>query len=261
MIRGMARAARALEREDLALSATRALDLIRSKLWHGGRLLATYMDGRAHLNAYLDDYVYLVDAILELQQVRFRSDELALAQQLLEVVLQHFADRDAGGFYFTSDDHEALIHRSKVFGDDATPAGLGVAARVLLRFGHLLGEPRYLAAAESTLRAAWPALEKYPQAHVSLLGALEELLSPAEVIVLRGEARTIDGWRRHLARVYAPQRLVLAIPADVPHLPAALADKTPRAAPVAYICRGSSCSAPLDSLEALTEQLHPAGVD
>jgi uncharacterized protein YyaL (SSP411 family) len=260
MIRGMAVAARALEREDLELSATRALDLTREKLWRGERLLATYMEGRAHLNAYLDDYVYLADAILELQQVRFRSDELALAQRLLEVVLEHFADDAAGGFYFTSDDHETLIHRSKIFGDDAAPAGNGIAARVLLRLGHLLAEPRYLAAAESTLRAAWPALEKHPQGHVSLLGALEELLTPAEIIVLRGEARTIEGWRRHLARMYAPQRMVLAVPADAAGLPAALAEKTPRASPVAYICRGSTCSAPLDSLDALTEQLQPAGV-
>jgi len=218
------------------------------------------MDGRAHLNAYLDDYVYLADAILELQQVRFRSDELALAQQLMEVVLQHFAD-SAGGFYFTSDDHEALMFRTKAFADDATPAGNGVAARVLLRLGHLLAEPRYLVAAERTLRAGWPALEKYPQAHVSLLGALEELLSPGEIVVLRGEARTIEGWRRDLARVYAPRRLVLAIPTDAAGLPPALADKTPRASPVGYICRGSSCSAPLDSLDALSEQLNPGGVD
>jgi uncharacterized protein YyaL (SSP411 family) len=258
MIRGMAVAARALAREDLAVSATRALDFIGATLWRKGRLLATAMDGRAHLNAYLDDYVYLADAILELQQVRFRADELVFAQQLLEVVLQHFADDAAGGFYFTSDDHEALIHRSKVFGDDATPSGNGIAARMLLRFGHLLGEPRYLAAAERTLRAAWAAITQYPQGHVSLLGALEELLSPPEILVLRGEARTIEGWRLELAKIYAPHRMVLAIPADAADLPPALADKTPRAGPVAYICRGSTCSAPLDSLDALTEQLQPA---
>ena len=260
LIRGLAVAARALARDDLAVCAGRALDFIRATLWREGRLLAAYMDGRAHLNAYLDDYVYLADAILELQQVRFRSDELALAQQLMEVVLQHFAD-SAGGFYFTSDDHEALMFRTKAFADDATPAGNGVAARVLLRLGHLLAEPRYLVAAERTLRAGWPALEKYPQAHVSLLGALEELLSPGEIVVLRGEARTIEGWRRDLARVYAPRRLVLAIPTDAAGLPPALADKTPRASPVGYICRGSSCSAPLDSLDALSEQLNPGGVD
>ena len=255
MIRGMAVAARALTREDLAASATRALDFIRATLWRDGRLLATAMESRAHLNAYLDDYVFLADAILELQQVRFRAAELAFARQLLEVVLRHFADDAAGGFYFTSDDHELLIHRSKVFGDDATPSGNGIAARTLLRFGHLLAEPRYLAAAERTLRAAWTGLTQYPPGHVSLLAALEELLTPPEIVVLRGEARTIEGWRLALAGSYAPHRVVLAIPTDVADLPAALADKTPRAGPVAYVCRGSTCSAPLDSLEVLVEQL------
>jgi uncharacterized protein YyaL (SSP411 family) len=255
MIRGLAVAARALAEDEFAVAATRALDFIRGQLWRDGRLLVTSMEGRAHLNAYLDDYVYLADAILELQQVRFRPGELQFAQALMEVVLQHFADASAGGFFFTSDDHETLIHRSKVLSDDATPAGNGIGARVLLRLGYLLGEPRYLAAAEGTVRAAWPALQKWPQAHMSLLGALEELLTPPEIVILRGEARTIDGWRRELAQVYAPHRLLLAIPADTPDLPAALADKTARAAPVAYLCRGSSCSAPLDSLAALREAL------
>ena len=255
MIRGLAIAARALGRGELGESATRALDFIRGTLWRDGRLLATSMAGRAHLNAYLDDYVYLVDAVLELQQLRFASGELEFARQLLEAVLQHFPDPEAGGFFFTSDDHEALIHRSKVFGDDATPSGNGIAARVLLRMGHLLGEPRYLSAAERTLRAAWPALAQHPQAHVSLVSALEELLDPPEIVILRGEARTIEGWRLELARQYAPRRVVLAIAAQTPDLPPALADKTSRAAPVAYVCRGSSCAAPVDSLEALTEQL------
>jgi uncharacterized protein len=255
MIRGMAIAARALGHDELGESAGRALDFIRGTLWRDGRLLATSMAGRAHLNAYLDDYVYLVDAVLELQQLRFAGDELEFARQLLEAVLEHFPDREAGGFFFTSADHEALIHRSKVLGDDATPSGNGVAARVLLRMGHLLGEPRYLTAAERTLRAAWPALVQHPQAHVALLNALEELLHPPEIVILRGAPPAIEGWRRELARPFAPRRLVLAIPADAPDLPPALADKAPRAGPVAYVCRGSTCSAPLDSLEALLAEL------
>ena len=255
LIRGLAIAARALGRDELADAAAGILGFIRAALWRDGRLRATFMEGRAHLNAYLDDYVYLADAILELQQVRFAADELALARELIELVLRHFADHVGGGFFFTADDHETLILRSKTFSDDATPAGNGIAARVLLRLGYLLAEPRYLAAAERTLRAAWPALVQYPQAHISLLGALEELLDPPQIVILRGEARTIDGWRRELARRYAPQRLVLAIPADTPDLPPALADKTPRAGPVGYLCRGSSCSPPVDSLESLIEQL------
>ena len=72
-IRGLAVAARALAREELAEAATRALEFIRRELWRDGRLLATSMEGRSHLNAYLDDYVFLIDALIELQQVRFSA--------------------------------------------------------------------------------------------------------------------------------------------------------------------------------------------
>jgi uncharacterized protein YyaL (SSP411 family) len=264
MIRGMAVASRALQREDLAQSATRALDFIRNTLWRHGRLFAAYKDGHAHLNAYLDDYVFLADAILELQQTRFRSDELAFARQLLEVVIEHFTDPVSGGFFFTSDDHEKLIYRSKSFSDEATPAGNGIAAFVLQRMGHLLGESRYLAAAEKTLRASWRLVEKYPHAHMSVLGALEELLDPPEIIILRGERKQITTWASELARLYAPRRIVLAVPADAGGLPAALAEKTPPAktetdGTVAYICRGSTCSAPLHSLSGLLSRLR-AGI-
>ena len=254
MIRGMAIAARTLDRPDLADSATRALDFIRATLWREGRLLATYKDGRAHLNAYLDDYVYLADAVLELQQVRFRSDELAFARELVDVVMEHFTDSD-GGFFFTSDDHETLIHRSKSFSDDATPAGNGIAAFALQRLGHLLGDSRYLAAAEKTLRAAAPVLEKYPQGHISLLIALEELLNPPETVILRGEATAIETWRRDLARLYAPRRIVLAVPTGTSNLPPALGDKPARGEAVAYVCKGSVCSAPLESFSALVAHL------
>jgi uncharacterized protein YyaL (SSP411 family) len=257
-IRGMAIAARALERADLADSATRALDFIRNTLWRDGRLLATYKDGRAHLNAYLDDYVYLVDAILELQQVRFRADELAFARELLDVVLAHFADSAAGGFFFTADDHEALIHRTKSFGDDAIPAGNGIGAFVLVRMGHLLGETRYLEAAERTLRAGWLIVEKYPHAHVSMLNALEEVLNPPKIVILRGEPAELQSWQRELARLYDPHRVVLPIPADAANLPPALADKIARETTTAYVCRGSTCSAPIEAIGALAQHLRGA---
>lgn len=255
MIRGMAIASRALGRADLAESATAALRFIHTKLWSNGKLLATYKDGRAHLNAYLDDYVFLVDAILELQQTRFNSEELKFASELLEVVLQHFVDADAGGFFFTSDDHESLIYRSKIFADDATPAGNGIAALVFQRMGYLLAEPRYLQAAEHTLRAAWLGLEKYPHAHTTLLTALEELLNPPETLILRGEDSAITAWARELHKLYAPRRMVLAVPSDARDLPPALAEKTSGSTALAYVCHGSTCSAPIDSLGGLVSRL------
>jgi hypothetical protein len=264
LIRGLAIASRALRRPDLDQAATHALGFIRAKLWQNGRLLATYKDGRAHLNAYLDDYVFLADAILELQQTRFNSDELQFAREIVDVVLRHFEDITSGGFFFTSDDHEQLIHRSKSYADEATPSGNGVAAYVLQRMGYLLGETRYLEAAERTLRSAWLLLEKYPHAHTTLLSGLEELLHPAETIILRGDRSATASWARELHQLYAPRRLVLAIPADTQGLPAGLAEKTfpdgpgsPQA--IAYICRGTVCSPPIDSLPGLVAQLR-AGV-
>jgi uncharacterized protein YyaL (SSP411 family) len=258
LIRGLAIAARALAREELAAAATAALDCIRRNMWREGRLLATALGDEAHLSAYLDDYAYLLDAILELQQVRVRTDELRFACELAQVMMDRFHDAQDGGFFFTADDHEQLIHRSKVFADDATPSGNAIAALALQRLGHLLGRPEWLAAAAGTLRSAWRALEQRPQAHVAMLAALEELLHPPQIIIIRGAEAQIEEWRGQLARLYAPRRMVLAVPDDTADLPAALADKPAHGAAVAYVCEGSVCGAPVHTLAQLIVALRGA---
>jgi uncharacterized protein YyaL (SSP411 family) len=247
-IRGLAIAARALRRPELGVAADRALDFLRKNLWRDGRLLATHKDGRSHLNAYLDDYAYLAHALIEMLQLRWNSADVTWLRAVLDAMLEHFEARE-GGFYFTSDDHEALIHRTRSFSDDAIPAGNGVAARVLLRAGYLLGETRWLAAAERTLRAGWQMMSRYPQGHVSLLDALEEYLEAPEIVIIR-DAGTRE-WQRELDRLYAPHRLVFTIPADARDLDAALVDKRAGASPRAFVCRGMSCSPPIEALPEL----------
>ncbi|MGB5539845.1 MAG: thioredoxin domain-containing protein [Gammaproteobacteria bacterium] len=257
MIRGMAIAARHLAEPVWIGSAERALDFIRDRLWRDGRLLATCKDGRAHLNAYLDDYVYLIDAILELLQVRWRDGELDFAIELAEVVLDHFQD-PAGGFYFTSDDHERLIQRPRADHDDAMPAGNGVAARVLGRLGHLLGEPRYLRAAEDTLKSAWPGIESMPHGHTTLLVALEESLFGQQTIIIRGTQPDLAAWQASATRGYAPRRLTLAIPDAASALPGELAARQPQGHSVAYICSGMTCGAPVSDRDEFERLLDTA---
>ncbi|HVO00200.1 MAG TPA: thioredoxin domain-containing protein [Steroidobacteraceae bacterium] len=254
-IRGLATAARLLQRDELAQDAAAALTFLRQHHWRDGRLLATSAGGEARLGAYLDDHVFLAEAILELATVRFDADELRFGTQLLDAVLAGFTDHERGGFHFTAADHEALIARPKSFGDEALPAGNGVAAVVLQRYGFLLGETRYLDAAERTLRAAWAPLREYPSGHASLLQALEEWLAPPVIVILRGPAGLVEGWRRSLAPVYAPRRIVLAVPEDCAGLPAAIAAKPSLPGGAAYVCRGSECSAPLGSLAELVREL------
>jgi len=250
-IRGLAIAARVLEKPVFASAADGALEFVRRNLWRsvngrGGRLLATAKDGTAHLNAYLDDYAYLAGALLEMLQLRWRNEDATWLRDILDAMLAHFEDPKLGGFFFTSDDHEALIHRSKSFSDDAIPAGNGIAAQVLIRAGYLLGETRWLEAAERTLRAAWLALNRFPHGHMSLLEALDEYLAPPEIVLIRGA----DGpdWQRELGKLYAPHRLLFSIPANLEGLDPAVADKKAGATTRAYVCRGSTCSAPVESL-------------
>ena len=117
-------------------------------MWRNGRLLATRQGERAQLNAYLDDYAFLLDALLELMQTRFRAADFGWACELADVLLAQFEDPERGGFFFTSHDHEKLIHRPKPGHDNATPSGNGIAVLSLQRLGHVLGETRYLEAAE-----------------------------------------------------------------------------------------------------------------
>jgi uncharacterized protein YyaL (SSP411 family) len=253
-IKGLADAARALDRPDFATAAGEALDYLHREHWRG-RLLATSRHGDVRLDAYLDDHAFLLDAILSVLSQRFEVRWLQFAMQLADALLQRFEDTAHGGFFFTAHDHEQLIHRSRNFHDDATPSGNGVAAAALLQLGWLLGEPRYLEAAERTLRAAWASLADAPLGQVSMAGALDLYLHPPRMIILRGAADGLDLWRRELQRVWRPDVLVFAVPAGAEGLPAALAEKTAREGVVAYLCRGSTCSAPIGSLAELLQAL------
>ena len=259
MIKGMAAAGRHLGCAEYIDSAQRALDFIREHLWKNDRLLANYKDGRATLPAYLDDYVFLIDGILELLQARWRDGDLAFAMELADTVLVHFEDtgkdKEAGGFYFTADDHEQLMVRPKSWGDDALPSGNGVAAYVLGRLGHLLGDHRYLDAAVRAIHAAWPTVKELPYAHNAMLLAVEEYLYPPQTIILRGQSAMLHDWHALCKESYAPRRLTLAIPDNALNLPGVLAQRKAVQGPVAYICSGLACSAPVMRREDLQQLL------
>ena len=256
MIRGMVRAGAAFHRRDWLDSARRALEFVRATLWKNGRLVATYKDGKAHLNAYLDDYAFLLDALIEAMQASFRRADLEWARSLAEVLLARFEDRPSGGFYFTSDDHEPLLHRPKPGHDNATPSGNGIATFALQRLGHLIGEPRYLEAAERAIGAFYPAMRRYPGGFATMLSALEEHLRPTRVLVLRGPDHELVAWRRVLDEAYRPDLLTLSIPAGEPGLPPVL-DKPAQPGTVnAYLCQGVTCSAAVTSLADLERLLN-----
>ncbi len=251
MIAGMARAARVFDRSDWLHSAQRAMDFVRANLWHDGRLLATCRDGKAHLNAYLDDHAFLLSAALELVQAAFRKTDLEFAVQLADALLERFEDRQSGGFYFTSHDHEALIQRSKTGQDNATPSGNGIAAQALLRLSLLTGDEKYREAAERCVRLYFPALQQAASYHCSLCTALAELLQPPGLLVLRGEKAA--AWQAALQQRYLPDMMTIVLSDETTGLPEAL-DKPLRKQTSAWLCRGTHCLPPVTDLDELLKQ-------
>ena len=167
MIHGMAVAGRLLEQPQYTESAKRAACYLKNVCWKNNRLFASVKDGKASLNAYVDDYAFLIYGLLELLQNQWDNELYRWALQLADKLLSDFEDANYGGFYFTSHQHEDLIQHVKSFSDDAIPAGNAIAALALNRLGYLSGIPRYIDAAKNCLRSAWNAInQEIGRAHV-----------------------------------------------------------------------------------------------
>ena len=191
-------------------------------------------------------------------RVRWHARDLAWAITIADVLLARFEDRDGGGFFFTAHDAEKLPQRSKSFVDESLPSGNGLAARALLKLGHLVGEPRYLDAAERTLRAGWDALLDHPHACCEMLLALGEFLDPPAHVVVRfrdaGEAST---WRSALEPT-ARSIDAYFVPADAPGVPGVLAQQQTSSPIAAFLCKGTACDPPLTTLDEFAAALRRA---
>ena len=222
---------------------------LRAALWRDGRLLASH--SRSHLNAYLDDHAFLLGALLELMQNGpLRADDLRFACAVADLMLEQFEDPQRGGFHFTSNDHETLVLRPKSGHDGALPSGNGMAALHLQRLGHLIGEPRYLAAAQRTMALFAAELGRAPQAYATLVDALAEYRMPPTLVLLSGPSAAISAWHAQLDGRYRPGVLTIELPDDSAGLPQVLA-KPVAAVPQAWVCRGPQCLAPLADIESL----------
>ncbi len=250
MITGMARAARVMQRRDWLHAAQGAMDFLRTTLWRDGSLLATCRDGKAHLNAYLDDYACVLQAALELLQAEFRMSDLDFARQLADGLLTRFEDTRNGGFFFTSHDHETLIQRPRTGHDNAIPSGNGIAAYALQRLALITGSQEYARAAERCLRSFFPAMQQGASYHSSLCTALGEYLKPPSLLVLRGKRDELSAWQAELRARYFPDLVTIAPPDDASSLPEPLAHPG-GSVTTAWLCTGTQCLPPITRVEDL----------
>ena len=262
MIKGLAKAGRVLQANEYIKLAQHAVDFIQANMFKDSRLLATAkanIEGiyKAHLNAYLDDHAFLLDALIELMQAEYRVEDMTLAQDLAEALLEEFEDlthSNAGGFFFTGHHHEALILRTKQAFDNATPSGNGVAVMALQRLGHILGEPRYLQSVERALQAFDGVMNRNPAACANLMHAFEEYINPPTMLILRGDALEIARWQSVITQLYQPHLIVINPPLHLTNLPTTL-NRTVKKNVNAWICSGVECLPVLFELDAVLKTI------
>ena len=177
MIAALAEGGRILKDERYIEAAQRAAGFILERMRRDdGRLLHTYKDNLAKLDAYLDDYADLIDGLTRLYEATGEPHWIDSALGLAQVMIDEFGDREQGGFFFTGNRHEALIARQKDVHDNATPSGNGMAATALVRLGALTGRDDLTQAGRKALESVHEVLERQPAAAGQSLIALDFLL-------------------------------------------------------------------------------------
>ncbi|MBI5362777.1 MAG: thioredoxin domain-containing protein [Planctomycetes bacterium] len=223
-----------------------------------GRLFATARGGRAHLNAYLDDYAFVIQGLIDLYESDFDPCWLRDALELERIVAERFEDAEHGGFFTTGHDHEALIARLKSPHDGALPAGNAVQALNLLRLAELTGRVELAERAARTLRAFAGLTHRYPAAFSQLVLALDFLATQPREVVLSGalEARDTQLLLRAVRTTFEPARVVaLADERSDAELTPLVRDRGAQGPARAFVCRDYACQRPTDDPAVLRQQL------
>ena len=261
MLSAYAEAYRVLGDQRYLEIARNNVEFILGKLYQNGRLLRSYKDGQAKFNAYLDDYASFSTGLLDLYEATFERHYLDHALACVDVLLERFWDTQEGGFFFTSDDHEVLISRSKSAFDGSIPSGNSMAAFVLLRLFYLTEKPVYMDGAEQLLRLFYDAFEQNPFAFSNMLCALDFYLQRPKEVVLVGDAQAAEtqDMLTRINSLYLPNKTVRHL--DPQALaegrgPAALAGKSQVDGKLTvYVCHNFTCSLPVTDWGGLKELL------
>ncbi len=264
MVVAFAQAARVLKRAGYAAIAERALDFIYTEMVReDGRLLARYREGEAAHLAYLDDYAFLLWALLEVYQTTFVPEYLRQAKEVASDMKTLFWDEEHGGFFFYGADGERLIARTKELYDGALPSGNSVAALGLLKLASITGDKDIADTAEKLLKSFAGEAEKYPRAYTYFLMALEYYWADHRQIVVAGSPDSEETWAMLSAvgSQFLPDTVAMfndpgqrEIIAEI--LPNISGQEPINGAATAYICENFACQPPITDRNQLMEKLY-----
>jgi len=262
MISALAEAGGALEQPDYVQAAEACAEFVLGFMRDPhGRLLRTWKDGRAHIDAYLEDHAYLLEALLTLYEASFDPRWYREAVAIADTTLERFADPEHGGFFTTTADHQLGFARRKDLEDSPIPSGSSSAAFGLLRLARLSGSADYERHALGVLALLAPVAGRHPLAFGHALRAFDFHFAPVREVAIAGQGAPARALAQVVRGDFRPH-VVLAggggggADGEVPllrHRPA------PAGGAAAYVCERSVCQAPVVSTEALAAALRDGG--
>lgn len=249
MLSTMAEAARVFGTSIYLESAQRTADfLLRIHAKPDGRLLRTSRDNRAHLDAYLEDYAYLAEGLLDLYEAGAAESYLQAAARLAEYLISDFMDHERGGFFTTAAHHESLILRHREGMDGATPSANAVAASALARLSFHFDRDDWRRASIAATRAYGRQITRYPRAFAKSLAVVDFLIEgPVELALIGHESHDdLRAIREAVAHCYLPNRIVATGSPEHPSSLPLLRDRPAVSGkPTLYICRNYTCQQPI----------------
>ena len=263
-ISSFARAANLLNEKKYYQAAVRATQFIFEKMKKpDGRLHHTWRNGTAKIDGYLDDYSYLINALLDLYDADFDKKWIAKSVTLAEAMIEIFGDQD-GGFFFTASDQEQLIARMKSYQDSSVPSGNSMAALGLLRLGRMTGRTEWIELAHNTILASSQLIQRSVLASGQMLITLNEFLSePAQFVVIAKTHADLENIQnQYSANSATNSNLICQLDGDKPIgvLELTLAGKTMiDNETTLYVCHGIQCDPPIIGQEAIIERISGDG--
>jgi hypothetical protein len=244
--------------------AVNAMQFILKNMYQGShkdsRLLRTWAKGKAHLNGYLEDYVFVVQALLDLASVDASSTWLSAASELNEIILSRFFDQDSSSFFYTSDNHEKLILRTKNNLDGPLPSSTSVAIMNLLRLARITDNSKFEVIAKNVLKQCASQFEHAVDQYSNMLCALDLFLADKlELVIVTSPGLQDTNHMLSAANsIYLPNLITVATDgsSDYANASALLANRTLKGNKVtAYLCRNFSCQEPVNAPAVLSAQL------
>jgi uncharacterized protein YyaL (SSP411 family) len=267
MAAAMAFAGRVFDEPEWIQAAKNATDFVLDEMrTDSGRMLHRYRDADSSIPAFLDDYVFMTTAMLELYDATFESKYLERAVKLQQQTHELFWDTKRSGFYFTAADNEELLVRQKEVYDGAIPSGNSTAADNYVRLARLTSNSEYLQGADHIFAAFSNEANQLPSAHSQLMSALQRGIGPSLEVVIAGKPGADDTATliATVREMYLPQAAVLLVPpgesgATIRKLaPFAEAYEPVEGKAAAYVCRDFSCQLPTTDPAKLTRLLENA---